>query len=203
MNFMYYLSKLIKKLHFPAIKNTKMDRTSIICSGSHIVNSKMGRYSYLGYFCTIINTEIGAFCSIADNCIIGGASHPIDWVSTSPVFHQGKNIFKKNFSNHPYITGIKTNIGNDVWIGSNCIIKSGITIADGAVIGMGSVLTKDVGAYEIWAGNPAKFIRDRFSNEVIEKLQSSQWWNYNDLALKQASINFNDVNKFTENNIKQ
>ncbi|MFJ5717801.1 CatB-related O-acetyltransferase [Neobacillus sp. NPDC093127] len=199
MTFLYYISKIIKKLHLPAIRNSKIHRSSKVCSGTHIVNSELGKYSYIGNFCTVINTEIAAFCSIADNCIIGGANHPIGWVSTSPVFHEGKNIMRKSFSNHPYITGIKTVIGNDVWIGNNSLIKSGVTIADGAVIGMGSVLTKDVGAYEIWAGNPAKFIRKRFSNDVIEKLQSSKWWNYKDSELLQASLDFNDVKKFTEN----
>ena len=123
MNIKYLASKLIKKLHIPAIKNSYIDNTSIVCSGSHLVNVNMGRYSYIGNFCTVINVQIGSFCSIADYCIIGGASHPLDWVSTSPVFHDGKNVMKKNFARHKYIASSKTIIGNDVWIGNNCLIK--------------------------------------------------------------------------------
>jgi acetyltransferase-like isoleucine patch superfamily enzyme len=119
MIFKYYISKLIKKLHIPALKNSHIDKRSKVCSGSHLVNVKMGKYSYVGNFCTIINTQIGSFCSIASNCIIGGSSHPLDWVSTSPVFHNGKNIMKKNFSKHKYITTQETIIGNDVWMGNN------------------------------------------------------------------------------------
>lgn len=183
----------------PAIRQTTKDRTSRICSGSHVVSSILGRYSYIGNYCTVVDTEIGSFCSIADNCIIGGAGHSIDWVSTSPVFYEGKNILRKNFSNHSYKTTNRTTIGNDVWIGSNTLIKSGVTIENGAVIGMGSVLTKNVGAYEIWAGNPAKFIRNRFNIEIVNKLQQSQWWNYDDSELEQASVNFIDIIKFTDN----
>lgn len=196
MKLSYFVSKLIKKLHLPAIRDSIIQKTSKVCSGSHIVQSSLGKYSYVGNFCTIVNTSIGSFCSVADNCIIGGASHPTDWISTSPVFHNGKNVLKKNFSRHEFIPTLETIIGNDVWIGNNCLIKSGIKIEDGAVIGMGSVVTKDVGAYEIWAGNPARFIRMRFSDRDVVKLKMIKWWNWNEDILKNNAIRFNDLNKF-------
>lgn len=193
----YLLSKGIKKLiNIPAIKNCKIDKTSRICSGSHIVDSSMKRYSYIGNFCTVLHTEIGSFCSIADNCTIGGASHPIEWVSTSPVFHSGRNIMNKNFSNHAFEPMKMTYIGNDVWIGTNCILKSGITVGDGAIIGMGSVVTKSVEPYTIVAGVPAKIIKKRFDDETISKIQATMWWNYNEEKLKQLARNINDVNRF-------
>lgn len=196
MNLKYLFSKLIKKSQLPALKSTKIHKTSKVCSGSHIVNSEVHRYTYIGNFCTIINVEIGSFCSIADNCIIGGASHPIEWVSTSPVFHEGKNILRTNFSSHEYKTSKKTVIDNDVWIGNNCLIKSGVKIENGAVIGMGSVLTKDVGKYEIWAGNPAKLIRKRFPDEKIQCLLDSEWWEWDDHTLYNNSSLFNNVEAF-------
>src|SRR5699024_11562036 len=128
MSIKYIISKIIKKLHFPAEKKVEMHSTARICSGSHVVNTKIGKYSYIGNFCAILNTNIGSFCSIADNVIIGGASHPLNWVSTSPVFHEGKNIMNKNFSYHKYQTSKKTIIGNDVRIGNNAIIKSRVKI---------------------------------------------------------------------------
>lgn len=183
-------------MHIPAINNSKIDKTARVCSASHVVSSKMGKYSYIGNSCTVVNASIGNFCSIADNCIIGGASHPIDWVSSSPVFHEGKNIMKKNFSSHEFKTGKETFIGSDVWIGNNCLIKSGVKIEDGAIIGMGSVLTKDVGAFEIWAGNPAQLIRKRFNEDVIKKLIESNWWEWDDDILTQKANYFNNVEKF-------
>lgn len=104
MGIQYYLSKIMKKLQFAAIKSSNLHKTVKICPGSHVVNCEVNKYSYIGYNCTILNTSIGGFCSIADNCIIGGANHPMSWVSTSPVFHNGKNIFNKNFSNHLFST---------------------------------------------------------------------------------------------------
>ena len=64
------------------------------------------------------------------------------------------------------------------WV--TCVNKSGVTISDGAVIGMGSVVTHDVGPYEIWAGNPARMIRKRFDDETVENLKQIKWWNWNE-----------------------
>ena len=163
-----------------------------------MVNSTIDKYSYIGNNCTIINVEIGRYCSIADNCIIGGASHPIDWVSSSPVFHEGRNILKKNFSEHQFETTKRTVIENDVWIGNNVLIKSGVKISNGAVIGMGSVVTKDVGPYEIWVGTPAKLIRKRFNDEIINDLMTLKWWDWEDNKLEKNSIYFNNIETFLE-----
>lgn len=193
MTLGYIISKLLKKIRGKSILNSSIHPTSKIESGSLIVNSKMGRYSFCGYDCEIINCEIGNFCSIANNVIIGGAMHPLEWVSTSPVFYAGRDSVKKKFQNFKRPDDKKTHIQNDVWIGSNVLIKQGVTISHGAVIGMGSVVTKDVSPYEIWAGNPAKLIRKRFDDDIIKKLLSFKWWNLNDAQLKKISTEFYDV----------
>lgn len=154
----YYVSKVIKKMHLKSLKNSKVDKSSSIGSGSLIVNSSMDRNSFCGYDCIIVNTTIGSFCSIASNCEIGGASHSIDWVSTSPVFNENKDQIKKKYSLYKFATTKNTIIGNDVWIGSKVLVKSGVNIGTGAVIGMWSVVTKDIPHYEIWAGNPTREI---------------------------------------------
>lgn len=71
-----------------------------------------------------------------------------------------------------------------------------MTIGDGAVIGAGSIVTKDVGPYEIWAGNPARFIRKRFDDDTIEKLLKSQWWNWDDEKIKEYSDKFQSIDEF-------
>lgn len=198
MTISYLFSKLIKKLHIPAIKNSSFDKTSRICPGTHVVNSQIGKYSYLGNFSTLICCKVGSYCSIADNCEIGGGSHPTNWVSTSPVFYSGKNILRKNFSNKKYNEFVQTTIGNDVWIGSKCLIKGGVRIGDGAVIGMGSVVTHDVPPYEIWAGNPAKCIKKRFDDLTVQRLLSSQWWDLSEEEVSKLDVCFDSPQRFLD-----
>lgn len=193
----YIIAKGFKKiLNPPAIKSSNIHHTSRVCSKSVIVNSTMGKYSYVASSSSIINTEIGSFCSISDYCIIGDGSHPIEWVSSSPVFHFGKNTMHKNFSLHEFNPYKNTKIGNDVWIGSNCLVKSGVTISDGAIIGMGSIVTKNIGPYEIWGGNPAKLIRKRFGDEKIKKLLDIRWWDFNEEKIMDNAKYFNDIDQF-------
>lgn len=194
----YLLAKLIKKIHLRAIINSSIDKTAQIEAGCHWVNSEFGRFSYCGYDCTFINTKVGSFCSISSNVIVGGASHPIHWVGMSPVFYDAKSSIKKKFSTFHYDYTKKTIIGNDVWIGQSVIIKQGIAIGDGAVIGMGSVVTRDVEPYTIVAGNPAKVIKKRFSDDVIEKLLEIEWWTYSEKELKKYAVFFDNPNKFIE-----
>lgn len=176
MKLSYLWAKMVTRLQGKAIRGSTIDKNAYINYGSNIVNSTMEKYSYCGYDCWIINAKIGAFCSISNDVKIGGPSHPIEWVSTSPVFHDGRNVFGKHFSEHKFEPYLRTSIGNDVWIGEGAMLKAGITVGNGAVIGMGSVVTKDVGDYEIWAGNPAKLIRKRFSEEICKELSEIQWW---------------------------
>lgn len=194
----YLIAKGIKKLcNPPTIKNSRIDRTSRVGSGGHVVNSSVKRYSYIGNNTQVIHTRIGGFTSIGDNGTIGGSNHPIKWVSTSPVFHKGKNILRKHFAHHPFPTTQLTIIGNDVWIGKGVYIKSGIYIGNGAIIGMGSVVTKDVEPYTIVAGNPARVIRKRFDKETIERLLKSHWWRWGERRLKAKARCFNNISKFT------
>ena len=185
-------------LNPPALRDCKIDKTSKVCPRCELTNVQMGRYSYICGYSFLFNVRIGSFCSIAERCCIGGAAHPIYRVSSSPVFHEGKNVFKKHFAEFPEIENPETIIEDDVWIGMGCYIKSGVIIHTGAVIGMGSVVTKDVPPYEIWAGNPAKKIGDRFDDVLKEELIKSEWWNWDDLKIKKFAPYFNDIEKFLE-----
>lgn len=198
MGLSYYWSKFALMLRGKSIRGSALDRTARINYGSNVVNSKMGRFSYCGYDCWIIEAEIGAFCSISNNVRIGGPSHPVDWVSTSPVFHKGRNMFGFHYSEHEFNPYKRTKIGNDVWIGENAMIKAGVTIGDGAVVGMGSVVTKDIGPYEIWIGNPAKMLRTRFNETTITELLNLSWWNLSDDQLVRLASHIDDVRRTVE-----
>lgn len=196
MNLMYYWSKFAKRIQGKSIRGSSISKKAYVNYGSNIVNSSMGDYSYCGYDCWIIETEIGKYCSISNQVHIGGPAHPVHWVSTSPVFHQGRNVFGKHFSKHYFDAFKRTFIENDVWIGENVMIKPGVRIGNGAVIGMGSVVTKDIPDYEIWAGNPAKKIRDRFESDVALELLKTKWWDWPEAELIEKSQLFSDPISF-------
>lgn len=123
------------------------------------------------------NLVIGKFCSIASNVTIFlGGNHRTDWVTTYPFGY----IYSLEFGGEPSPETIYSNgntcIGNDVWIGQNVIIMSGINIGNGACIAAGSVVTKDVKDFEIVGGNPARLIRIRFNEEIIKILSRLNWW---------------------------
>jgi acetyltransferase-like isoleucine patch superfamily enzyme len=109
--------------------------------------------------------------------VFTGGNHRKDWVTTYPFGHINQHVFNAfNGVGHPASKG-DVIIGNDVWIGMNTTIMSGVTIGDGAIVANNSHVVKDVEPYALVGGNPAKFIKYRFSAEQIQKLLEIKWWN--------------------------
>lgn len=201
LEFKLLIAKGLKKLfNPPALRSCNIHNTSRVCSKSELSNVIMGKYSYIGNDCFMVNTKIGNFCSIADKCSIGGAMHPMDRVSSSPVFHEGKNIMGKHFATYPTIKTPLTIVENDVWIGMGCYVKAGVTIHNGAIVGMGSVVTHDIPAYEIWAGNPARKIRSRFDEQTNKELLQTAWWDWSDEKIAKSSHLFENPRQFIDKN---
>ncbi len=119
---------------------------------------------------------IGKFCQIASGVtfIMNGANHQMNAASTYPFYIMGWEQDAPSHNDLPLKDD--TVIGNDVWIGQNSTILPGVHIGDGAIIGLNSVVSKDVEPYTVAAGNPARFIRNRFDDELIELLQRLKWW---------------------------
>ena len=186
MKLGYLYGKIFKKvLRGKCVINSDIHKTAKTNSGSTIVNSAIGRYSYTCYDDVIVNCEIGQFCSISDDVIIGGAEHPIDWVSTSPVFQNVKRSGPKiRFAKHDFEGVPITIIGNDVWIGVRVIVKAGVKIGDGAIVAAGAVVSKDVPPYAVVGGVPAKVIKYRFEENVIKQLLESKWWEFSDEVIR-------------------
>ena len=124
---------------------------------------------------------IGKFCQIAAGTkfIMGPANHRISSVTTYP-FNVFGGAWSENTPPHMSQLPFKgdTIIGNDVWIGRESVIMPGVKIGDGAIIGAYSVVTKDVPPYSVAGGNPAKFIKKRFDEELIELLLKIKWWDF-------------------------
>lgn len=181
MNLSYLYSKIFKRLHGKSVLNSSVHSSSVIYSGSNILNCKIDKYSYIGYDCQFVNTEMGAFCSVADHVYVGGPEHPMSWVSTSPVFEDVKHSGPaKRFSLFKVDNAVMTRIGSDVWIGHGATIKAGVTIGHGAVIGSNAMVTKDVPPYAIVGGVPANVIKYRFDEDTIMDLLKSEWWTLSD-----------------------
>ena len=123
--------------------------------------------------------NIGKFCSIADQVVfILGGEHSTQSKSTFPFTSFPKQWKNIDFDSGQPISKGDINIGNDVWIGYRATILSGVSIGNGAVIGAGSVISKNVAPYSIVAGNPAKLIRMRFKKSQIESLLKEAWWEW-------------------------
>ena len=135
------------------------------------------------------NLTIGKFCSIANGVTIFlGGNHRTDWISTYP-FNKMPHNFPEaiNIKGHPASKG-NVVIGNDVWIGRNVTILSGVTIGNGAVIATSAVVTKNIGPYEIWGGNPAKKLKMRFDANKIKYLENLRWWDWDIEKIKKSAI---------------
>lgn len=140
---------------------------------------RFGAYSYLNRYSIALRAAVGRYSSLADHSRIGLEKHPVDWVSTHcfPYF----NLFPAQIGYAPpesFEWLGRTTVGNDVWIGSHCVVMPGVTIGDGAIVGAGSVVTADVPPYAIVVGTPARVVRSRFADPVCADLAASAWWDY-------------------------
>lgn len=194
----FYFSKLLNRMYRPAMRNCSLEKHTRVGSESNCIGMKLGRFSCMGKACFIHNATIGRFCSIGHYCTIGGGKHEMTYVTTSSVFCRGGNNSLKKLGNLPQTEQPDTKIGNDVWIGEKCYIKAGVEIGDGAVIGAHSVVTRNVEPYSIVAGAPARELRKRFSEEVIEKLLALKWWDWDDEKLQRYADLFDDPQRLIE-----
>lgn len=157
----------------PTIKNPNI----IVGDFTYIADSEFESHVTHHYEWNSDKLIIGKFCQIAAGVefVMNGANHQMNAVSTFPFYTlEGWDMESPAKSDMPFKGD--TIIGNDVWIGQNAVILPGVHIGDGAIIGANSIVGKNVSPYTIVVGNPAKEIRKRFDNELIELLEEFKWW---------------------------
>lgn len=141
--------------------------------------SKVGAYTSISPGALVNDASIGRYCSIGHQCEIGPTQHPTNWLTTASVPFSN-TFMQKGYhrTGPPFELTEPVTIGNDVWIGANACIMGGVTIGDGAIVGFGTIVTKDVPPYAVVAGNPARIVKQRFMDDVAEALLAFQWWQY-------------------------
>lgn len=149
-----------------------IDVSCNITAGSSFKFCKIGKYNYIARRNSLFNVEVGNYCCFGPDIHIGGMQHSYWWYSMSPLLSDECK------------TPERTVIGNDVWIGAQAIIKQGVRIGDGAVIGANSFVNKDVEPFSIVVGSPAKHIKYRFDKDVQKAITESAYWNENPYRAK-------------------
>lgn len=159
--------------------------------GVLIHDSVIGRHTYFAKS-KVVRADIGAFTCIGPEAFIGGLGrHPTNFISTHPIFYSSRRQTGKTFAKKNLIEEIaRISIGNDVWIGARAVILDGISVGDGAIIAAGAVVVKDVPPYAVVGGVPAKVIRYRFTEDVIEQLLDWKWWQLPDSVLANLAEDF-------------
>lgn len=160
------------------IVNSTLGRFVHLAHHADLLNSTVGNRTSIGRYSIIRNTDIGSYCAISWNVTIGADHHPTERISGSAAFFRSVfGLVNKDSSKGDVKRCI---IGNDVLISTDVTIIAGVSIGDGAIIGAGAVVTKDIPSYTIAVGNPAKVIKTRFNNRIIQKLETLSWWNLSD-----------------------
>lgn len=178
------------------ITNTNIFGNVNINAHSHINNCQIGRYFNIGLYSYIANSEVGNYCTFGSRLSISAFSHPINWLSIHEFqYRDTTNIYGESLydsrENILKNDSRLTIIGNDVWVADNSVVLSGLKLGNGCIIGASSVVVKDVPPYAIVAGNPARIIKYRFSQEVIDELERLKWW---DLSItKLRGIQFDKI----------
>ena len=143
------------------VKSNSSLGDKVVLSGRFSIrDSEIGSYTSISTNSRISLTTIGKYCSIGPNFISGWGIHPTQGISTSPIFYSTTHSTGKVFSKiSKVVERQRINIGNDVWIGSNCTVLDGVTIGNGCIVSAGAVVVKDIPDYALVVGNPAKIIR--------------------------------------------
>ena len=172
---------------------TKLGAYCEVGARTILLDVVMGDYSYVVNDAEMTYTSIGKFCSIAAMTRINPGNHPMQRATQAHFTYRASAYFPGESDEAEFFEWRKSHrvhIGHDVWIGHGAIILPGRSVGSGAVIAAGAVVTKDVPAYTIVGGNPARPIKRRFSDEIADRLARLSWWDWDHETLRAALPDF-------------
>ncbi|MBN1696991.1 MAG: hypothetical protein JW881_05730 [Spirochaetales bacterium] len=173
--------------------NSTIGSWTEIGSRSVIIETTIGDYSYDAGDVSIIYATIGKFCSIASHVRINPGNHPMERVTQHHCTYRRVQYGFGAMDDLSFFNRRRSRrciIGHDVWIGHGAVIMPGVHVATGAVVGAGAVVTRNVGPYEIAVGVPARVIKKRFDGQIIKRLLSSEWWEWERRMLEERFADF-------------
>lgn len=181
------------------VERCELENNVVVNRRSYVNDSVIGKYTYMGINTTMNFTHIGRFCSLGRNVDIGGLTHDYHKVTTMPAFR-----YKQTKNGGGKIPQVPQHdefceIGNDVWIAAGAQVLRKVKIGNGAVVGGGAVVTKDVQPYAIVAGVPAKVIGYRCTKEQADALEHLKWWDWPENVLDEiiGELVQRDINEET------
>jgi phosphonate metabolism protein (transferase hexapeptide repeat family) len=175
------------------VRESKLGAYTEVGARTNLLEVAMGDYSYVVNDAEIAYTTIGKFCSIAAMTRINPGNHPMHRASQAHFTYRASRYFPEENDEAELFEWRRkhhVHVGHDVWIGHGAIVLPGRSIGTGAVIAAGAIVTKDVPAYTISGGNPARPIKRRFPEAIASRLVKLAWWEWDHATLRQALPDF-------------